>query len=98
MHLEHLQTLSARLKDETLSDLAAARLEASDLDAAGWKINLARHYLNPQAEASLMELAEEKDLTGALARLFAADKVNPSEDRPALHWALRSPSPPSGFR
>ena len=46
--------------------------------------------------AALLDLAEEKGLTAALVALFGAQHVNPSEDRPALHWALRASSPLPG--
>ena len=40
---------------------------------------------------NLVGLAEEKQLSDWIARLFSGDKVNASEDRAAMHWALRIP-------
>lgn len=78
-----------RLGATALSDLASANSEAP-LSAAGWTANLARHRLDHAASAALLAHGENAGLPAAIAALFAAARINPSEDRPALHWALRS--------
>lgn len=40
---------------------------------------------------SLNQLANSLDLSGWIKKLFAADKINNTENRAALHWALRVP-------
>lgn len=87
---------SARLSRTRLKTLAAERAGAAPLFAAGWKINLARQFLDADAEASLLAFGAEAGLEKAAADLFGAQIVNPSEDRPALHWALRLPSRTTG--
>ncbi|CAN0274637.1 unnamed protein product, partial [Chrysoparadoxa australica] len=67
------------------------------LHAAGSQIALSRQFLDDSAEDSLLAIAHEADLSGALSRLFAGELVNPSEARPALHWALRSQTEESGL-
>lgn len=84
-----------RLKAASLTRLAAARAGKTSLSAAGWEADLSRHYLDEEAETELAKTAAEKDLGGAIERLFDADMVNPSEGRAALHWALRTRSPQS---
>lgn len=85
-----------RLKFATLRELATARADLPALAAAGWKIDTSRHYLDPQAETALLAHGRENGLEDAARRLFSGDIVNPSENRPALHWALRAPSALSG--
>ncbi len=93
---ENLARHAARLKAANLPALAAGRAAETPLEAAGWHVNLARHYLDPEAEAELFAFGASAGLAGASQALFSAQIVNPSENRPALHWALRAQSPLSG--
>ena len=85
-HAERLRALPFR----TILSIRAA---TKPLSAAGWTVDLSRHYLDTDATAALFALAERHDLKGALASLFDGEKVNTSEDRAALHWALRAAHP-----
>ncbi|MFN7057057.1 glucose-6-phosphate isomerase [Hyphomonas sp.] len=85
-----------RLNQHGLKGLAAARAALEPVEAAGWQISTARQFLDEAAEAALLAFGESKGLTSAAADLFGAVIVNPSENRPALHWALRAPAPLSG--
>ena len=87
---DRLKTLASELAEKDLPSLAASR-QGKTLDAAGWHINLSRQYLNETAESALSDFAVSTDMSGAIARLFAGEHVNSSEDRPAMHWALRLP-------
>lgn len=40
----------------------------------------------------LLQVAREQDLAGWIGRLFGGEHVNCSEDRAAMHWALRLPA------
>ncbi len=82
-----------RLKPAPFRDILKARRDMQPLEAAGWTVDTSRQYLDAAAVESLNETARAKDLEGAVRRLFAGDKVNPSEGRAAMHWALRTPSP-----
>ena len=86
-----LKDHAARLQGQRLSALAAARADMAPLTAAGWKISLARQFLDTSAEAALLKHGGESGLEQAAQDLFSSVIVNPSEDRPALHWALRAP-------
>lgn len=63
-------------------------------------ISRVRHWLldasgvgrDHQAQVALSELILQRDLAGAMERLFSGHIVNPSEQRPALHMALRAAS------
>lgn len=78
-----------RLLSADLGEIAKSRSSVAEVKAAGWKANLARHRLDTEAQSALLRIAHEADLAGAIDRLFSGVHVNPSEDRPALHWALR---------
>ena len=84
-----LTALAAGIRDQSLTELAASN-RAAPLKAAGWTADLSRQYLTPEIRQELLNQAETVDLQGAIAALFSAEIVNPSEDRPALHWALRN--------
>lgn len=45
----------------------------------------------------MFALAKTKQLTHWIERLFSQDKVNCTEQRSAMHWALRLPSEYSKF-
>jgi len=56
-------------------------------------LDYSKNLLNAKTLRLLVELAHERDMAGAIARLFAGDVVNISENRAALHTALRAESP-----
>ncbi|MAT35675.1 MAG: glucose-6-phosphate isomerase [Ponticaulis sp.] len=85
-----LQSHLARLDDASLKDLAAARLSET-LSACGWYVNLSRQYLDAEADQALLAFAGSQNVGGAIKALFDGEHVNASEDRPAMHWALRLP-------
>lgn len=92
-----LQQIAAELSGTDLASTAKARAGRKMLSAAGWQIDLSRQFLNDAADESLLELAAQADLSGALSRMFSGELVNPSEGRPALHWALRSQGEETGL-
>ncbi|GAB2797355.1 glucose-6-phosphate isomerase [Halomonas shantousis] len=59
--------------------------------AAGLTIDLSKHRWRPRTLELLLELARAADMPGAIQRLLNGERVNLSEDRPALHTALRLP-------
>ncbi|MEL6415239.1 MAG: glucose-6-phosphate isomerase, partial [Pseudomonadota bacterium] len=77
------------IRAKSLRDLAA-KSEQPVIHGAGWTCDSSRQYLTPAINDALLSHARAIDLKGAIDRLFNAEIVNPSEDRPALHWALRS--------
>lgn len=94
--LDQLAAEAARLKGLALSALAAERAGQASLDAAGWHLDLARQHLDAEAETVLLAHGETAGLPLAIDQVFSGAHVNPSEDRPALHWALRAPAPLAG--
>ncbi|QJQ95247.1 MULTISPECIES: glucose-6-phosphate isomerase [Halomonadaceae] len=59
--------------------------------AAGLTLDLSKQRWCPETFDRLLELAREADVPGAIQRLLDGERVNLSEDRPALHTALRLP-------
>ncbi|WP_075185938.1 glucose-6-phosphate isomerase [Teredinibacter haidensis] len=57
--------------------------------AAGLELDFSKNHIDEQTLALLLDAAKQADLQGAIKRLFRGDHVNNTEDRPALHSALR---------
>ncbi|EAR59942.1 glucose-6-phosphate isomerase [Neptuniibacter caesariensis] len=55
-------------------------------------LDLSKQRITEETLALLIKLAEEKGLQQWIQKLFDGDHVNDSEDRPALHTALRTPA------
>ena len=84
-----LQAHAKRLENQSLQQLSAAR-SGSHLTACGWRVDTSRQFLDTDCLNDLQSLAQTAGLETAVSRLFASEKVNSSEGRPALHWALRA--------
>ena len=61
------------------------RLQAGDLT-----LDYSRNHLNTTTRKLLSQLATQADVPAAIDAMFAGDNINRSEDRPALHVALRA--------
>jgi glucose-6-phosphate isomerase len=86
---------AARLSGVTLSELFTHepdRLAAFSLDACGLRFDWSKQRLDLAAKAALLQYADEVDLAGWRARLFAGEKVNATEGRAVQHTALRGVS------
>lgn len=90
MAIDQLKSLSTQIRGRALKDLAAESTIAP-LKAAGWTADMSRQFFGEEIEDALLSHAEASNLRGAIERLFHAEIVNPSENRAALHWALRLP-------
>ena len=61
--------------------------------SGGVLLDYSKQLLDAETMRLLVNLARERGLDGAIARLYAGEHVNASEDRAALHTALRAESP-----
>ncbi len=92
------QALAAHHRAQAF-DLAALfaadtrRVELFSARCGNVLLDYSKQLLNADTLRLLLALARERDLGGAIARLFAGDKVNASENRTAQHMALRAASP-----
>jgi len=81
----------ARLRSQPLrqtaqrADMAPFIWTAPHLEA-----DVGKQMIDADALLALQSLGAERDLAGHIGALFAGQTVNRSENRPALHWALRS--------
>jgi len=81
-----------RLQGRRLQDLVAAddaRVQALSLSQDGWHADFSKERLSVAAWLSLLQHAEDANLPAWIRALFAGEKINLSEARPALHTALR---------
>ena len=69
-------------------DQRAARFS---LEHEGLLLDYSKNRVTDESLALLVALARAVDLPERIEALFAGGRVNPSEDRPALHTALRMP-------
>ena len=84
----------AELEATTLHDLFAedpTRGERLAVDAAGWYLDYSKNLVTDETLELLVDLARESLLPDHRDAMFAGAHVNVSEDRPALHTALRLP-------
>jgi len=89
-----LSAARERLSTVTLRELLAedpGRVERDVLNAAGLRLDWTRQRLDSAAWDDLFALAGSADVTGALRRQHEGGHVNSTEDRAALHTALRLP-------
>ena len=92
--LASLAPHAERLSKADLSGLVGrdeARDEALLLSAAGLTLDARKQRLDAGAWQALLDLVRESDFEARRQKLFAGEVVNETEDRPALHTALRNP-------
>ncbi|MGZ5128416.1 MAG: glucose-6-phosphate isomerase [Actinomycetota bacterium] len=89
-----LQGHHAEIGDRHLRDLFAedpGRGERLVVEGAGLYVDYAKHRVTDETIGLLVELAEACGLRQRIEAMCRGDHVNASEDRPALHVALRMP-------
>ncbi len=80
------------IKDKTLRELFAAdpgRADRFSLRVGDFLIDYSKNRITEETLRRLQDLARAADLGAWIARLFGGAIVNTSENRPALHVALR---------
>ena len=86
--LAHRDSLAGRhLRDLWTED--PGRGERFTFPCAGLAADFSKQRITAETIERLVALARERDLPGAIERLFTGGRVNTSENRPALHTALR---------
>ncbi len=89
-----LERHHASLEDTHLRELFATdpeRVERLSLEAAGIHADLSKHRVTGETMRLLLALAEERGVFERRDAMFRGEHVNTTEDRPALHVALRMP-------
>jgi glucose-6-phosphate isomerase len=59
------------------------------VNAAGWQVNFSYQRINDQVLDRLLALMDQVDLRAAIDAMFRGDLINTTEQRAALHVALR---------
>jgi glucose-6-phosphate isomerase len=81
------------LKSRSLADLFSAdpqRFTGYSLEAGDLFLDYSKNFLDREASVLLANLAHEAGVASAIEAMFAGAAINVTEDRPALHVALRS--------
>jgi glucose-6-phosphate isomerase len=86
--LRHREALQGkRLAELVLGD--RFRLENCELACGGLRLNFALNFITTETIALLLNLARARDVEGWRARMWRGEKINATENRAALHVALR---------
>ena len=89
-----LEEHHGEVRDLHLRDLFAddpGRGERLTAEAAGVFLDYSKHRVTDETLRLLVALAEECGLRERIDAMFRGEVVNPTENRPALHVALRAP-------
>ena len=68
------------------------RFERFSAEAQGILLDFSRQHLDETALAALLDLARETEVPRWIERMFAGERINNTENRAALHVALRRPA------
>lgn len=88
----HQQLAAEKVNLRTLFNEDPVRFQTFSLNAAGIFLDYSKNLITQQTLELFKQVAEENDLQPAIKQLFNGDIVNQSEQRPALHTALRNRS------
>ena len=89
---QELERHHAAIKDATLASIIlndAQRLEQCSLALDGLSINYALNFVTPETVTLLVKLARECKVEEWRAKMMRGEKINTTENRAALHVALR---------
>ena len=89
LHRHHAAVRDVHLRDLFAGD--PGRVERLTWEAAGIHADLSKHRVTGETLALLLALASERGVTERRDAMFRGEHVNATEDRPALHVALRLP-------
>ncbi|MFZ0255713.1 MAG: glucose-6-phosphate isomerase [Gammaproteobacteria bacterium] len=93
LRAHHQQMASVHMRDLFADD--PGRFDRFSVEACGLFLDFSKNRIIDDTLTALLALAEEAQLAQWVERLFAGEKVNNTEDRAALHVALRYRSPGS---
>ena len=91
--LEAHRTRVASLNMRDLFGSDPQRGQRYTLHAAGLTLDYSKNWIVEATMPLLTELARQRGVTQAIESMFSGEHINNTEDRAALHVALRSPSP-----
>src|SRR5262249_35508290 len=85
---------ASAMQDRSLRELFAAEpgRDAMHVEAPGWYLDYAKHRVTAETLRLLVALAEAHGLQSRIDAMFRGEHINVTEDRAALHVALRMPA------
>ena len=92
--LEYLLSLKKQFKEAHLNELFkadVARFKLFSVECDQIVFDFSKHRIDQNVLNSLIELAQAQDLNQWIKRLFSSEQINCTEQRAAMHWALRLP-------
>jgi len=72
-------------------DAEPERFSSFAFESQGLCLDFSRQRIDGEALSELVALAEQTSVSEAVTRMFAGESINNTENRPALHIALRRP-------
>jgi len=87
---QHYQSTRITLRELFATD--GARFEKFQLNAAGVFLDYSKNHVSAETMNLLVNLAQEARVPERITAMFAGERVNATERRPALHIALRNRS------
>lgn len=88
--LRHHETLRDAQMREWFDGEGAQRVAQFSLEAAGLYLDYSKNRITPETMRLLVQLAAEAGVTRRRDAMFAGEHINTTEDRAALHVALRA--------
>jgi glucose-6-phosphate isomerase len=91
-----LEQHNHRLKQDSLQNLVVNnpdRAAEYNIEAAGLRLDYSKNFIDQDSLQALVTLAEQAGLSKAVNDLLTGAIVNNTEKRPAMHTALRDPTP-----
>lgn len=92
--IQQLTSLAEQKKKQHLTELFADDTERFSKHAIQFNqltIDFSKHRIDSKVVNSLVALAESKSLSLWIKRFFSSEQINYTEQRAAMHWALRAP-------
>ncbi len=92
--IQQLNTLKAEFAQLHLTELFAkdaTRFEKFSVAVSPIVFDFSKHRIHAEVLSRLVAWAQTQDLTSWIKRLFSTEEINYTEQRAAMHWALRLP-------
>ena len=89
-----LHGLKTKFEKKHLAELFAEdpqRFEKFSVTLEPVVFDFSKHRVNQPVVKNLVQWAQTQDLTSWIKRLFSTEEINYTEQRAAMHWALRLP-------
>ena len=90
-----LKALSAAIRPSSIEQMLVSDVDRAtefSASAAGLSVDYSKQLLSREALQALIQLGQEAHLADSAAALLAGETLNTTENRPALHSLLRTPS------